>query len=122
MLRVGDIVRVGNDTDERQILSVYKTSDDRVFCGVGGFLRYFESYELTLVRQSTISHPYELGQRVYYKRGQAEDEVIVCGIELSYGYNDVPRVRYNLYHPCTDTVTHMVRQEKLRPLESYTLF
>lgn len=42
MLKVGDIVRVGNDPDERKILSVYKTSDDRVFCGLGGFLRYFE--------------------------------------------------------------------------------
>lgn len=42
MFNIGDIVRVGNDPDERQILSVYKTSDDRVFCGVGGFLRYFE--------------------------------------------------------------------------------
>lgn len=122
MLRVGDIVRVGNDPDERKILSVYKTSDDRVFCGVGGFLRYFESYELTRVRQSTVNHPYELGQRVYYKRGQSKDEVVVCGIELSYGYNDTPKVRYNLYHPWTDTVVHMVRKEKLRPLESYTLF
>lgn len=122
MFNIGDIVRVGNDPDERQILSVYKTSDDRVFCGLGGFLRYFESYELSLVRPSTISHPYELGQRVHYKRGQADDEVIVCGIELQYGYNDTHKVRYNLYHPCTDTVTHMVRQEKLRPLETYTLF
>lgn len=42
MLRIGDTVRVGNDAEERQILSIYKTSDDRVFCGVGGFLRYFE--------------------------------------------------------------------------------
>lgn len=122
MLRVGDIVRVGNDPDERKILSVYKTSDDRVFCGVGGFLRYFESYELSVVRPSTINHPYELGQRVHYKRGQAEDEVIVCGIELWYGYNDIYKVRYNLYQPWTDTVVHMVRQEKLRPLETYTLF
>lgn len=122
MLRVGDIVRVGNDPDERQILSVYKASDDRVFCGLGGFLRYFESSELTLIRQSIINHPYELGQRVYYKRGQSEDEVFICGIELSLGNNTIPNVLYNVYHPWTDTVTHMVRQDKLRPLESYTLF
>lgn len=122
MLNIGDIVRIGNDTDEREILSVYKTSDDRVFCGIGGLLRYFESYELTLVRQSTIRHPYELGQRIYYKRGQSEDEVVICGIELSLGNDTTPNVRYNVYHPWTDTVTHMVRQDKLRPLESYTLF
>ena len=94
MLRVGDIVRIGNDTDEREILSVYKTSDNRVFYGVGGFLRYFESSELTLVRQSTINHPYELGQRVYYKRGQSEDEVVISGIELSLGNDTTPNVRY----------------------------
>lgn len=122
MLRVGDIVRIGNDTDEREILSVYKTSDNRVFYGVGGFLRYFESSELTLVRQSTINHPYELGQRVYYKRGQSEDEVVISSIELSLGNDTTPNVRYNVYHPWTDTVTHMVRQDKLRLLESYTLF
>lgn len=122
MFNVGDTVRIGNNPEEREILSVYKTSDNRVFCGLGGFLRYFESYELSLVRPSTISHPYELGQRVHYKRGQVEDEVVVCGIELSYGYNDTPKVRYNVYYPWTDTVVHMVRQEKLRPLESYTLF
>lgn len=122
MLRVGNVVRIGNDTDERQILSVYKTSDDRVFCGVGGFLRYFESCELTLVRQSTINHLYELGQHVYYKRGQSEDEVVISGIELSLGNDTTPNVRYNVYYPWTDTVTHMVRQDKLRPLESYTLF
>lgn len=42
MFNVGDTVRIGNNPEERKILSVYKTSDDRVFCGVGGFLRYFE--------------------------------------------------------------------------------
>lgn len=123
MLRVGDIVRVGNDPDEREILSVYKTSDDRVFCGLGGFLRHFEGSELQMVRPSTIHHPYTLGQRVYYSRSQAiEDECIIIGIERASGYDNVPHLRYNIYYPWTDTVVHMVRQEKLRPLESYTLF
>lgn len=122
MFKIGDVVRIGNDPDEREILSVHKTSDDRVFCGFGGLLRYFESSELTLVRQSTINYPYELGQRVYHKRGWSEDEVVVSGIELSLGNDTIPNVRYNVYHPWTDTVTHMVRQDKLRPLETYTLF
>ena len=122
MFKIGDIVRIGNDPDEREILSVYKTADDHVFCGFGGLLRYFESSELTLVRQSIINHPYELGQRVYYKRGQADDEVVICGIELSSGCDNTPGIQYDVYHPWADTVHHMVRQEKLRPLESYTLF
>ena len=43
-------------------------------------------------------------------------------IERASEYDNVPHLRYNIYYPWTDTVVHMVRQEKLRPLESYTLF
>lgn len=123
MFKVGDIVRWNERPDEREILSIYQATDGRIFCGLGGFLRHFEGSELQVIRPSTIHHPYTLGQRVYYDRGQStEDECIILGIERASGYDNVPHLRYNIYHPWTDTVTHMVRQEKLRPLESYTLF
>lgn len=123
MFKVGDIVRVGNKPEEREILSIYRTIDERVYCGLGGFLRHFEASELHLIRPSTIHHPYVLGQHVYYRRGQSiEDECIIIGIERASGYDNVPHLRYNIYYPWTDTVVHMVRQEKLRQLESYTLF
>lgn len=53
MFGVGDIVRVGNDPDERKILSIYKTSDDRVFCGVGGISPLFR--KLRVDTGSTIN-------------------------------------------------------------------
>lgn len=123
MFKVGDIVRVNNKHEEREILSIYQATDGRIFCGLGGFLRHFEASELHLIRPSTIHHPYTLGQHVYYRRGQSiEDECIIIGIERASGYDNVPHLRYNIYYPWTDTVVHMVRREKLRPLESYTLF
>ena len=122
MFKVGDIVRWNDRPDEREILSIYQATDGRVFCGLGGFLRHFEGSELQVIRPSTIHHPYALGQRVYHRRGQSIEDECIIGIERASGYDNVPHLRYNIYYPWTDTVVHMVRQEKLRPLESYTLF
>ena len=124
MFKIGDTVLIDGQT-EYVIHRIHHAYNGVAYAVLFGGLRMVTLDRLQLVTPTTIEQNYTVGDKVHYlsEDGESLGEYYVrdvtTGTRISTGENFV---MYDLQHESSDNTAYCVKEDRMTPVATYSLF
>lgn len=124
MFKIGDTVLIDGQT-EYVIHRIHRAYNGVAYAVLFGGLRMVTLDRLQLVTPTTIEQNYTVGDPVHYlsedgeSLGEYSVRDVTTGTRISTGENFV---MYDLQHASSDNTAYCVKEDRMKPVTTYSLF